>query len=954
MQANTALLHKLPQTAQEIKEAANYLNAAPIAENHWQVIKGVYKQLETNPNAELLTILISKLDKAEFSALKGQFPSKATLGYMKRRANRYLRTLAKDKPELYFQICSGLLERQTSMIDLVNQWVMMKTLFGKSKRYEQKRHGRGAFVRLENTSDFARNESTAPQIWANNLDYVAQLLKKNGLDTIVYEFAVKTLSANRAEMPDLTESQLKTFFDSDSIWLKVIAAKKAYLSFKIEQIKDPQLLANTYFHSPAHIRKTLFGEIKELIEREAKPETPASNNSSWIGNLVRSALGLNQVPHSTKAPSKKEIQDWYRTFAANISHIFFSQNKESVSARRLKDMMELTLQLKDYVSFTIINKHITAIFQAEDTRFHELAFAVADQVNGSNIMNWLAAVPSEKTVIRERLQNIFIRKMDVKKLSWQDMEGFVFHQEFSIADFGWNLVSKWGQQARFTQRFWGRHYYYSAQSPQILNFIQSEHGVKMLLKHSKNQLNWVMWYKQNFIFIYKNALPELKKAFKPLFYANARGHNFVAWLPFVAELTEERDSIYLNLQGGVSAQNLISRAFIDLLISEDGWIKQVAWNLFMKHCLTKTHINNLTLQALQHHQSEASNKYVQLLSHSEETKVKNLFFEVLPSLIENKPQLISRLIPVFEHVIGLLNESTALNLIETLTPRDWTSIRSHLVKFLAEHPFMWTQILDKVHQAEIATLQTRTIDDPEVLELFFKTNDADVLDYHQPIYANMLYEWIQKHLEIFTADSEALFKATIHKDPKIRQWAFEQTNKVGITIPFALRMMEAGMPETFRKGVEYFEAVPANDPEEVEYVLALCDSPQKVVRMYGLKYFEARKENLKKNDIAVASHAEQTDVRIQQFVAQTLAERKEAKEDFVQYFDKSVLRSRNKGRKTKELVKARLEEAPSENLNTKTLIELARSRNTKDREWAIEQLTKLALAGEEVEGFAIG
>jgi len=954
MQANTALLHKLPQTAQEIKEAATYLKAAPIAENHWQVIKGVYKQLETNPNAELLTLLIHKFDKAKFADLKGQFPSRATLGYMKRRGNRYLRTLAKDNPELYFQICSGLLERQTSMIDLANQWVLMKMLFGKSKRYEQKRHGRGAFVRLENTSDFARNESTAPQIWADNLDYVAQLLKKNGLDTIVYEFAVKTLSANRAEMPDLSESQLKTFFDTDSIWLKVIAAKKAYESFKKEQIKDAQLLANTYFHSPANIRKTLFGEIKELIEGQAKPETPPSNNSSWIGNLVRSALGMNQIPHSSKAPNKKEIESWYRTFAANISHLFFSQNKESVSARRLEDMKELTLQLKDYVSFTIINKHITAIFEADDTRLNELAFAVADQVSGSNIMTWLAAVPSEKTVIRQRLQNIFIRKMDVSKLSWQDLEGFVFHEEFSIADFGWHLVSKWSQQARFTQRFWGRHYYYSAQSHQLLHFIQSEYGVRMLLKHSKSQLNWVMWYKQNFIYIYKNALPDLKKAFKPLFYANARGNNFVGWLPFIAELTEERDALYLNLQGGVSAQNLISRAFIDLLVSENGWVKQVAWNLFLKHCLNKKHISDLTVHALQHHDPEISNKYVQLLSHSEETKVKNLFFEVLPSLIENKPELINRLIPVFEHVIGLLNERTALNLMETLTPNDWTSIRSHLVKFLAEHPFMWTQILDKVHKAEIGTLQMRTIDDPEVLELFFKTKDADVLDYHQPIYADMLYEWIQQHLDFFTADSEALFKATIHKDPKIRQWAFEQTNKVGIAIPFALRMMEAGMPETFRKGVEYFEAVPANDPEEVEYVLALCDSPQKVVRMYGLKYFEGRKENLKKNDIAIASLAEHTDASIQEFVAKSLTERKEAKEDFVQYFDKSVLRTRNKGRKTKELVKSRLEVAPSENMNTQTLMELARSRNTKDREWAIEQLTKLALAGEEVEGFVVG
>ncbi len=71
-------------------------------------------------------------------------------------------------------------------------------------------------------------------------------------------------------------------------------------------------------------------------------------------------------------------------------------------------------------------------------------------------------------------------------------------------------------------------------------------------------------------------------------------------------------------------------------------------------------------------------------------------------------------------------------------------------------------------------------------------------------------------------------------------------------------------------------------------------------------------------------------------------------------FDKGVLRTRNRGRKTKELVKTRLQTAQPSNLDTKTLMELARSRNIKDREWAIEQLTKMALAGEEVEGFVLG
>lgn len=950
MQAYTELLNKFPETAEEIRAAATYLEAAPLAEDHWQVIKGVYKQLEANPNTELLTLLINKLNKAKFSELKGKYPTKATLGYMKRRANRFLRNAAKNNPQLYFDIVSELLENQKGDIYLSDHWVMVKILFGTSKEYEQKRHGRGPFVRIENTANLARIESGAPQIWADNPDFLIQLLQQKDLNSAIYAFAAKTLSANRVEIPDLNQAQLKTFFEADSAWLQIIAAHQAYHQFKNGQLQDPQLLANTYFYSPANIRQKLFAEIKQIIEGTQNTDNTTSN-SSWFGKLVRSALGINQ---QTSTPSPQNTNIWYRTFTANISHIFFSQVEAPISKRRLKDIMNLTLELKEYVSFTVINKHIQTIFQADDERLHDLAFGVADMVMPSNIMTWLSAVPNEKSEIRERLQKIFIRKMNVNDLTWADMEGFVFNGEFSIADFGWHLVSKWSQKARFTQRFWSRHYYGYQSNTSLLNFVQSEYGVDLLLKHSKNQLNWVMWYKQNFVFIYKNALPRLKEAFKPLFYQNARAHNFLGWLPFIAELEEERDSIFLNLQNGVDESHLNARSFIYMLVHENEWVKEIVWKLLVEKCLNKDKFTQLITVNLQNVDIDNSKKFIELMMNTENEEVKTLFFEILPAIIEGKPELINRLIPIFEYVVDLLNQNTALDLIKTVSANDWTSIRSHLLKFVEKNPSMWSQILAAIPNETTTTLQNRTIEDEDMLQLFYQTDNVEVLDNHQPIYAKMLYEWIQQHLDMFGSNSDGLFKTVIHKDPKIRKWGFAQADKVGITIPFALRMMEAGMPETFHKGREYFENVPMGDKDEVEYVLALCDSPQGVVRGYGLKYFEARKENLKKNDIAIASLAEHTDVRIQEFVAKSLAEKKETAADFVQYFDKSVLRSRNKGRKVKELVKSRLQELDAENVDTKTLMELARSRNTKDREWAIEQLTKMALAGEEVEGFAIG
>ncbi len=724
----------------------------------------------------------------------------------------------------------------------------MKILLGNSKRFEQKRHGRGAFVKLENTSNFARNENGAPQIWAQHLDFVGELLKKSDAPIDVSEFAVKTLSANGGKIPILEEKTLKNFFKTSSIWLKVTAAQESYLQYKNGLNKDAQLLANTFFHASADVRKQLFTDLQALIGGKTPIEKNAERGT-WFSSFVNAILGSD----NQNSKNQKYSDSWYQTFTSNIAHLYFSNSEKTFSKRRLKDTLELTLLFKKHLSFTIVNKHIGAIFQNEDSRLHEIAIATAEQVKGNEMTNWLKAVPKEKTEIRDRLQEVFIRKIDVNTLTWQQLEGFVYSEEFAVADFGWRLVSKWNQQKRFAERFWGRSYYRAHNNPSLLHCIQSESGVDLLLKHCKQKLRWVIWYKQTFIFIYQNALKRLKEVFKPLFYENARGHNFLGWLPFISQLEEERDQIILNLRNGVSPDNLNSANFIRSLIGENEWIRTVTWDLFMEKCLNKQKMSEMIQLSLQRIEIDTSKKFIELMVNSKEEKVRTLFFEVLPEIIEGQPQLVQRLIPIFDYVLDLLNENNTFDLIKSLNEKDWNTIRHHLVKFVEEHPSIWLKFMDTIHQETTVTLQNRTIGDEEVLELFYQTSNVDVLDYHQPIYADMLYKWIQRHTDLFGQDSDALFKGVIHKDPKIRQWSFEQTDKVGITIPFALRMMEAGMPETFHKGKAYFEAVPSNDPEEVEYVLALCDSPQLVVRKYGLKYFEARKENLKKNDIAIAS-----------------------------------------------------------------------------------------------------
>ena len=60
---------------------------------------------------------------------------------------------------------------------------------------------------------------------------------------------------------------------------------------------------------------------------------------------------------------------------------------------------------------------------------------------------------------------------------------------------------------------------------------------------------------------------------------------------------------------------------------------------------------------------------------------------------------------------------------------------------------------------------------------------------------------------------------------------------------------------------------------------------------------------------------------------------------------------KNRSRKAKEHTKRRVEE--SLKVDAQVLKEVARSGGKTDVEWAIVQLTKKALAGEEIDGFVL-
>jgi hypothetical protein len=210
--------------------------------------------------------------------------------------------------------------------------------------------------------------------------------------------------------------------------------------------------------------------------------------------------------------------------------------------------------------------------------------------------------------------------------------------------------------------------------------------------------------------------------------------------------------------------------------------------------------------------------------------------------------------------------------------------------------------------------------------------------------------WCRKNEGIFTKDASPLLLASIHTFPTVRRFGLAKVASLGMGLPFALRLLESEMPESVTVGWAYFNTIPNNHADELTYALALCDSPADTVRKLGRQFVLVRWSHLPKEQVLSALF-ENPDPATQALVTQLLSGT-EVKPQESAAFEGEVLRQKNRARKAKEIVKVRQEKESV--VDTPTLLALARgSRTPRDADWALAQLAKRAMAGEQIEGLEL-
>lgn len=191
--------------------------------------------------------------------------------------------------------------------------------------------------------------------------------------------------------------------------------------------------------------------------------------------------------------------------------------------------------------------------------------------------------------------------------------------------------------------------------------------------------------------------------------------------------------------------------------------------------------------------------------------------------------------------------------------------------------------------------------------------------------------------------------------PELQQLAIARLESRRLVETVFVSLAESGMPAAVTAAERYIASI-KDQAVLTKAVITVCDSGASTTRALGLRFIEHQPERLDLNALLVAL-AEHTSPDITATVARFATSGIAIKRDALDQFDNRVLRTRRTGRKAKELVKSRLgtlapEATVSIGTNQKVddrrvqaLVDMARGSSLRDREWALQQLARLALDG---------
>jgi|GEM_PF-5588337 len=935
MQNQPELLDQFPySTDAQWFNALQFVRKAPFAENFWQTFKGLYKKVETYVQAspelcagsvqKLVSAFIERLDAVTPENIKNErFPTVATLGYMKRRARRLLNGFGKTNADIYVTLAKNLLiAQEDKQAILPAQWICLDLFWANSRKYEQTGFGHNHYKLNEKVFQFKQVEERFSEIWENNPQILFDILQKN-IPNQVSEFAVKILQRKEINLPALSEQKLVNFFESGLVSLQRTAVKMSYEKLAFQNI-SPELYAGLWLFATPDLQK----KAEEIL--------------------------------------KKSIQitkEWENNFANSLTKITWGLLKKGNNSNRvIKAFNYLDTKFPTKLKQLDAEKIASALLQSKHKTLHKLAITSVQNAKKEDAMAWLLALGTERNTTTEDLYEKIKLALAGKfpsNLDGNITRPFIFNSSYFVADFGWHLTSK--MQQWYVYKFWNQFMRASAvhgkRRDVFMNAITSPSGIaafKRYYEHSDYFISQFQFDNLNFILAHagKEIVDLFKKYHKEQFQ-NSPIYNLtnLAFLPDALRNEILQESLpafknkdvfnyaqYINNVFEQSVSNNWLLGAVKQLIENSKFSKQSAYSVF--DALLNNQNNNR--QAV----------FAMLLTLSQGRQ------GILLETVSNNPNWLvnhASLFPTSWRELALknLNIDAVMNIVRDAQATEWEILKVSIYDFLQTKPqpsSFWKGILETAISMPDSPLVVRILENKDCRKIFLQLQDASILEIAEPELEDLLSEWASANTKLFAMGTHELFRLCIHKLPKLRQAGYALARQHGITVVFALRLMESDLPEAMGEGQAFFNALPAQSDNEWDALLGMIDSPNRQVRIFALAYWKGRAEHLGTKPQLLPFLSEHADQAVQEAVAREIKEKK-VENPFVQRFEKEVLRQKNKARKAKDIVKAHIEETLA--IDAQTLIELAQSANKREAEWAIVQLTKKALAGEDTAGFVL-
>ena len=191
-------------------------------------------------------------------------------------------------------------------------------------------------------------------------------------------------------------------------------------------------------------------------------------------------------------------------------------------------------------------------------------------------------------------------------------------------------------------------------------------------------------------------------------------------------------------------------------------------------------------------------------------------------------------------------------------------------------------------------------------------------------------------------------------NPTLQDTVISQLVKINALQSKWLLLAEIGLPKPILAARKFIESL--SDKKELsDCILASIDSSVVAVRDMGLQLLDKNSDSINKDKL-IASLSSSDDQKVQARVAEELLI-KESDDSVFEDFDNRVLITRRRNRKAKEKIKDRLNSdsriknkgilAPK---RMEALLNLAKGKNIRDREWALNRIASLSMKGVRFEG----